>query len=212
VASISADDYQQMLALARRHSRVASEAEDLLQEAMLVATEQGRLDLLGADRPWLVGVLANLARHIARSAVRRKRREEQPRPGATEPQPVPDAAFLRTLPHSARTLAVLAINGMTPDEIRHVLQLSEVAYRQRLSVVRRAWRASRPAPASPAQALAEPDLDFGVIRQALLDPVRRKGTLGTHDPDGNLFLLEKIPSKLSSQTTSPRQPMGEAGT
>ena len=204
--SLTASDYDRLLSLARRHSRVAHEAEDLLQEALCVATEQGRLDLEHADRSWFSGVLANLALRRARDAVRRKRREENHlRPGATEVPPLPGAAFIRTLPKSARTVAVLAINNMTPAEIKHVCGLSDGAYRQRLSTIRKAWRASDTEPGESANSPA--GLDFGRLRAALLGPVKRRGHVGTHDPDGNLFLLS---GKSSSQTDRPRQQPGEA--
>lgn len=203
-----ADEFQALRAIARRHSRVESEADDLLQDALLVATEQGRLDLAGIDRPWFAGVLANLGLRRARDAVRRKNREaEPPRPGVRDIPPLPDSAFLRTLPRSARLVATLAINGMTPDEIRHVLALTDAAYRQRLTTIRRAWNDAAP-PTGRTQTVST-DLDFGVIRQALLEPARRRGHIGTHDPDGNLFLIGEVSP---SQTTPPRQLKSDADT
>jgi len=202
--NLSADDYKSLTQLATRHSRVAGEAEDLLHDALAVAVEQGRLDVTGADRPWLVGVLANLGAKHGRSASRRRQREQTPRPGATPPPTLPDAAFLQELPKSARTVAALALSGMTRDEIRYVLNLSDDAYRQRLSVVRKAWHKQSLLPPRDPEPADAPDLDFGLIRQALLDPARRRQAIGAHDPDGNLFLFS------SSQNATPREPQGEA--
>ena len=206
MAELVADDYQRLLAVARRHSRVAGEADDLLHDALCVAAERGRLDVAGADGAWLAGVIAQLALRRARDAVRRKRREESHlRPGATETPPLPDAAFLRELPPSARRVAVLALNGMTPAELRHVLRLSETAYRQRLTTIRRAWRSTTLLPVDdPAPAAG---LDLGLIRQALLDPARRRGLVASHDPDGNLFLLGEVSR---SHPAPPRQQDGVA--
>ena len=203
---LTADAYASLRATARKHSRVASEADDLLQDALCVAVEQGRLDLLGDDGPWLRGVMAHLALRRARDAVRRRGRElTHERPGATPPAPLPNAAFLRGLPPSARAVATLAINGMLPAEIRHVLGLSDAAYRQRLTTIRRAAREA--GGVTGEIDIGDPALDFGVIRQALLDAARRRGHVASHDPDGNLFLIGEISP---SQDAAPRQPTGEA--
>ncbi|MEM0964275.1 MAG: hypothetical protein AAGK21_17240, partial [Bacteroidota bacterium] len=54
--------YTDWLAVARRHSRVVSEAEDLLHDALLIAASAGRIDLDVADnRRWLSGVIRNQA-------------------------------------------------------------------------------------------------------------------------------------------------------
>ena len=203
---LNASEYDALRRVAARHSRVAEEADDLLHDALCVATERGRLDLAGADGPWFHGVLANLGLRRARDAVRRRSREQAPRPGATPVPALPDAAFLRALPPAARRVAVLAINGMTPDEIRHVLRLGDAAYRQRLSTVRRAWREGGEVDETAKDAA---ELDFGLIRQGLLDPVRRRGQIASHDPDGKAFFLGEISS---SQTAPPRELEGEAGT
>ena len=195
--------YGRLLAVARRHSRVSDEAADLLHDALLVAAEQGRLDLDGGDRAWVAGVIANLAVRRARDAARRRTRERAERPGARPPPPLPGARWLATLPPSARTVAALAINGMSPDEIRHVLGLSDAAYRQRLTTIRKAWRSTFAEADDPPRPPA--DLDFGLIRRALLEASRRRGAIGAHDPDGNLFLIS------TSHPGPPREPPGEAG-
>jgi RNA polymerase sigma-70 factor (ECF subfamily) len=193
VTSLTAGTYAKFLVTARRHSRVAGEADDLLHDALAVAVERGRLDVAGVDGPWLSGVIANLALRRARDAVRRRRRERVERPeSATPPMPprLPDARWVRTLPPSARVVATLALNGMTPREIKHVLALSDAAYRQRLTSVRRAYRSSTllPPDTEPSEQ-DEPSLDLGLIRRHLLVAARRRGVIGAHDPDGNLFLI-----------------------
>src|SRR5688572_32304481 len=95
--------YRDLLRIARRHSRRADEAEDLLQDALLDAVAAGRADLgnLG-NRRWLAGVIRNRATLTARTAARRVRREtrwQEERPGsdaAAGPPDIPE--ILKELP------------------------------------------------------------------------------------------------------------------
>ncbi len=67
--------YAQLTAIARREAGAAL-AEDLVQEALLVAVEAGRSDLSDPQTGrWLCGVVRNRARMAARTARRRTRRE-----------------------------------------------------------------------------------------------------------------------------------------
>ncbi|MEM9801598.1 MAG: sigma factor, partial [Planctomycetota bacterium] len=59
--------------LARRLVRDECLADDMAQEAVLAALRAGRAD---APRAWWIGVVRNLARDEARSAGRRRAREE----------------------------------------------------------------------------------------------------------------------------------------
>ena len=100
-------------ALARRVSRRADEADDLVQEALLVALESGRTNLASPEtRRWLAGVIRNRAAFDARTSVRRRRRET----GWSEAQP---AAAIRTeapapeLAHLSPALRVTALLGPT---------------------------------------------------------------------------------------------------
>ncbi|MEM1011850.1 MAG: RNA polymerase sigma factor [Planctomycetota bacterium] len=198
------DDYERLRRRAARHSRRIGEADDLLHDALLVATSQSRLDLAGEDAGWFEGVLRRLAMKQARTNVRRRDRESKAVPVERTPTPRPQRRLIRNLPPAARRVAVLALAGMTPDEIKHVCQLSDAAYRQRLTTVRKAWQGQSFEEQEP---VAEDELDVGLIRQALLSPVRRRGhhTIGSHDPDGNLFLVTQISS---SQINRPREQDG----
>jgi RNA polymerase sigma-70 factor (ECF subfamily) len=63
-----------LLRLATRWTRSRFEAEDLVQETLLVAfREAGRFDGRASPRAWLFGILANVARHRVRSVSRRER-------------------------------------------------------------------------------------------------------------------------------------------
>ena len=197
-------EYRACLATARRLAGRRSEAEDLLQDALLAGIQAGRLDVAGAaDRNWLAGTMRNLALARARTESRRRRREtrwtaEQPE-SAAPATPAGDArdAILARLSEGTRRVAVLALHGLDADEIQYVLGLKPAAFRQRLTALRRAL-GNLPEPLR-AEALAlayagprragEPRLDIGLIRRALLHQIRGSGSLGTHDPDGHLLAL-----------------------
>lgn len=209
--------YRRLQTTARSCARRADEAEDLLQDALLAGLEQG-LD----DPAWLAGTVRNLARMQARGAVRRRHREaavalteaDASLPPGDPPHAVPMSqatspartALLAALPPSARRVAVLALHGLNAEEIRCVLGIAGTAFRQRLSVIRRATGALPPALRAEALALAyvrDParsvDLQFGLVRRALkaalaagAEPHPHAAAapgLGTHDLDGHLLVL-----------------------
>ena len=185
--------YLAFLRAARRQSRRADEAGDLLQTALLAAIEAERGDMTRAEnRRWLAGVLRNRALHEARSAARRRQRENayglQHAEEATVSTATPNH-FVATLPPALRTTALLALTGHTKPEIAWLLGLSDAALRQRISQIRRRWLQSgyRIPPG-----LGEPrgDLPFGLLRRALIRRVHEADVvLATHDPDGHLFVV-----------------------
>ena len=82
--------YSDLLRLARRHTRRAEEAQDLLQDALLDAVAAGRADLSqSANRRWLIGVIRNRAALAARGAARRTRRETQWQLASPDKEPLP---------------------------------------------------------------------------------------------------------------------------
>ena len=195
------DLYRRLRSVARRHARNAAEAEDLVQDALLIALEEGR-DALDADaQPWLSGVIRQRALMQARSAIRRRRREAAVAvptdAAAPAPPAVPDAAgLLATLPPAARRVAVLALHGLGQDEIRWILGIPDTAFRQRLSRIRKAIGALPPALRAESLALAyvrDPtrsvDLQFGLVRRALKAALGGRDGLGSHDPDGHLLVV-----------------------
>lgn len=199
--------YRGLLAQARRASRRADEAEDLVQATLLAGLEAGRQDL-----PWLSGTLANLAAMTARGEVRRRRREASvaaetlavssgyagpPAPAGPADEPADPAALLARLPRSARIVALMALHGLGGEEIRCLLGLSDTAFRQRLSRIRRALGELPPAQRAEAMALAyvrDParasDLQYGLLRRALKAAMAAGGRVGTHDADGHLLVLD----------------------
>lgn len=203
------EDYTHWLAKARAISRRADEAEDLLQECLLIAFKEHRLNLEDEDnRRWLTGVMKNQSALAARSAVRRKQREETA--GApqemTKPESVEqNAANLPdALPPAARKVALLALHGLNRTEIRYALKISDDALRQRLTTIRKTLGTLAEPLRQEALALAYwrhgPDIadrEFGLIRRALLHSVRQTPGVGTHDPDGHLLVIgEKAASHI----------------
>lgn len=194
------DDYGKWRGIAARFSRHQEEAEDLLQDCLLIAAGAGRLDFASEEnRRWFTGVLRNRAAMTARSEARRKVREEKA-VGNDEAEvrradrQNPD--LFATLPTSLRRLAILMLHGMTRREIEFALNLSPTAYRQRLSSLRKRVRAFSPDDRAEAIAAAyagrtgEPDVpEFGLIRRALLRSLRFDSEVGTHDPDGHPIVL-----------------------
>lgn len=190
--------YRDLQLKARRLVRTAADAEDLVQQALVAALEAGR-----DDAAWLHGVMRNLAAMQARTAVRRRSREaaaaasaEEDVPTVAPVEPVPRLpALLATMPPAARRVAVLALHGLGPDEIRWILGVGAAAFRQRLTSIRKALAAAglptgearaAIAGAGPSRAL---ELQYGLLRRALKAAIDRREGLGTHDADGHLIVL-----------------------
>ena len=194
--------HRTLRAQALRLCRCADEADDLVQETLLAGLLAGRHDL-----PWLSGVLRRQAAMAARAAVRRRRREAQAElhaddvAAAASPQetgpPAPHLPWLATLPPSARRLAVLALHGLSADEIRWILRIEPTAFRQRLTRIRQTLAAQSPMVRAESIALSQlrdparsVDLAFGLARRALKAAMQAGEGLGTHDPDGHLLLID----------------------
>ena len=180
------DTYRQLRNEARRHARKPEDSDDLLQDALLIALENGR-----DDPAWLCGVIRNQATMQARSAIRRRRREAATAevatveaeisrdPDRTQPSAV---ALLERLPPAARRVAVLALHGLNAEEIRRILGLSATAFRQRLTSIRKTLAMLAPAQRAEAMALAyirdparSADVQFGLVRRTLIAAVRGTG-------------------------------------
>jgi DNA-directed RNA polymerase specialized sigma24 family protein len=183
--------FWQLLREAQRAARRRPEAEDLFQTVWLAAVEGGRGDLsCAANRRWFVGALRRRALFDARTAARRRTREQR---AASMHAPAGQTAefpvwFVERLPPKLRTTALLALTGHSKREILWLLRMNEPALRQRIADIRRRWRAEGGGSLDGVSGLSGP-LDFGIIRQALLPPARSPGVvLASHDPDGHLFV------------------------
>lgn len=184
--------YLKLLRCARAHSRREAEAEDLLQTALVAAIEARRGDMgRSENRRWLVGVLRRRALHEARTAARRRRRESdfQFRQDA-EATPAPSQEHpVLTLPPALRTTALLALTGHTRPEIAWLMDLPDATLRKRVSEIGRRLKGVA-AEVGGRSGGPKGSLSFGLIRQALIRRVRESGAaLGSHDPDGNLFVV-----------------------
>lgn len=191
--------YRRLRAEARRHARRAQDADDLVQDALLIALAQGREE----DPAWIAGVLRNQAAMQARSAIRRRRRERAATvddvAAETEREPPSAETLLSQLPPSARRVAVLALHGLNAEEIRWVLGIAETAFRQRLTRIRKALGTLPPAQRAEAMALAyvrdpvrSADLQFGLVRRALKAALQGRAGIGTHDADGHLIVVRGV--------------------
>lgn len=155
-----------------------------------------------SDTAWLSGTIRNQAALAARGAARRRRREiaaaeDEARTADTAPAHASDPApLLQRLPPAARRVAVLALHGLSADEIRWILQLAPTAFRQRLTTIRKAIGALPPELQAESLALAyvrDPartvELQFGLVRRALKSALHGSAGLGTHDLDGHLLVI-----------------------
>lgn len=202
--------YAQLRQQAQRLCRRAADVEDLVQDTLVAGLSAGR-----SDAPWLSGTLRNLAAMQARGAVRRRRREASV---ATEVGSTADAQAWavpsepaqarigaitwpdawQAWPASLRRVAVLALHGLSAEEIRYVLGLSEEAFRQRLSRLRKVLAQLSPAQRAESLALAytrdpmrSADLQFGLVRRALKAALQGQDGVATHDADGHLLVIRR---------------------
>ena len=193
--------YAELLHYASKVAFHSHEAEDLLQTALLAAIENGRADLSCLEnRKWLIGTIRNQSAFCARSAARRQKREASVAYlNETETESaVATSDFINTLPASLKTTALLALTGHTKVEIAWLLRITDAALRQRIVQIKRRWRLFDGRQVLELGGLSA-ELPFGLIRQSLLKaPIRDGATLGTHDPDGHLFIV-------SSQNATSRQ-------
>jgi DNA-directed RNA polymerase specialized sigma24 family protein len=199
--------YMQLLESARSICARADDAEDLLQDALLVAIQQSRYPLkLPVDRAWLRGVMRKLAAHGARAATRRRARDDawsRAVVASADNRAYTDVSDLSGggpdplagLPAAARQVAVLVLHGLSAKEIRWILDLTDTAFRQRLTRIRRhlgqlpaELRGDAIALARASRA-ADTTLAIGLIRRALVAELRRAPGIGTHDPDGHLLVF-----------------------
>jgi RNA polymerase sigma-70 factor (ECF subfamily) len=218
---LNRSDYNHWLGVAARCAKRRDEAEDLLHESLLAAVQGRRTDFTEErNRAWLAGTIRNKSMMAARTAGRRKRREAAAAaPDVQTLKPALAAAAdngtfeqIRSLPAAARIVAILALHGLTRDEIAYVLDLSPEALRQRLSTLRRRWGelpvAAREEVLDRAHARHRTlgqELESGLIRRALLAFLHEQPGLGTHDPDGHLIVLDiRSRSAPARQRTSRR--------
>jgi hypothetical protein len=187
--------FSQLVREAQRAARRGPEAEDLFQTVWLAAVEAGRGDLTcTANRRWFVGALRKRAMFDARTAVRRRAREQRAAALDAHTDQSADVPvwFVERLPPRLRTTALLVLTGHSKREILWLLRMNEPALRQRIADIRRRWQAEGGGSLGGVSGLSGP-LNFGSIRRALLPPARKAGVvLASHDPDGHLFVASTL--------------------
>lgn len=174
---------------ARRHVRTLEEAQDVVQDVLLAAVNAGRRLEDPTFPRWARGAIRNRAAFLARSAGRRRRREQSVSPALPSAAPRFPGAFLDSLPPSLKSVARLVDAGLDRGEIAWLLGLGDEAFRQRLSALRLRWR--RSGLIHDVRADGEGGPLVGLMRQTL----RRRLALGanisvgSHDPDGHLLIF-----------------------
>ncbi|MFT3939331.1 RNA polymerase sigma factor [Rhodopseudomonas sp.] len=171
---------------ARRHSRIDHEVDDLVQDVLLLAVARGRAITDPGFVAWAKGAIRNHASFVARTAGRRRVRDAAwgTQCATSNPPPRFSLAFLSSLPPAQRIVALLVNLGLGRAEITHLLGLSDVAFRQRLSGLRKSLHAnggeaefSDPSPSFPADGLARRSLKKSLHLHAAR-------TFAIRDPDG----------------------------
>jgi len=179
--------------MAARHSRVAHEVDDVVQDVLLAAVAEGKD--LGDPRfaAWAAGAVRLRSRFLARTAARRIRRERvyaaSPQPSKQLPAVRLPTDFVDRLPPSRRVVALLVNLGMDRREIAYLLGLSDVALRQRIAGLRKALAAEglRPLPVLERDAEAPRGLIRRALKAAL--PPRTLRQFAVRDPDGITILV-----------------------
>ena len=183
-----------LLTIARREG-AAHLAEDIVQEALVIAVEAGRLDIADPDTGrWLRGVVRNRARMTMRSERRRVVRERSVAHVAASADRQIGAVLsevMKGLSPALRGLAALTLTGHTRREIAYLLNLPDTALRQRVSALKRELTSR--GLAAPSELIGlNLDLNYGRIRDALLPELQRQGgSFASHDPDGHLFVVRR---------------------
>lgn len=149
------DPWRTLRRTAALASRYPADAEDLLHDALLAAVRADRADLTSeANQRWLVGTIRHLGAMHARSAHRRRVREDAwsaQRDSDAERDVVEALAraerrtpaawcahpAIATLPPALRAVAQLALAGHDRDEIAWLLQLDPATLRQRIRALRK---------------------------------------------------------------------------
>ncbi len=188
---------------ARRHALSDAEAEDLLQDALLVTFESGHWCAGGTHAAFTAGVVRMVARQHARTEGRRRHREQvyaetqtiSSGASAQAPDATPWTGGLLleevgNLPPSLRTLAQLVLGGHNRQEAAWLLDLTDTALRQRITALKRRLGPMGLVPPDEPPALRRP-LAYGRIRRDLLPVVTHLPVphVGLHDPDGHLLLV-----------------------
>jgi RNA polymerase sigma-70 factor (ECF subfamily) len=178
-----------------------------VQDTFIAALESGRDCECPQFLSWAAAVLTRRALFLARTAGRRRRREtafalESAQADFDAREPRLPSDFIDALPRSLRTIGLLVNAGLGRAEIVSVLGISELALRQRISGLRKAWsRAGAQVEFSVPPRSRPP---CGLLRRSLKRtlarlPIQRFAVV---DPDGHGIFLGR-----NSQNAGSRQLM-----
>jgi DNA-directed RNA polymerase specialized sigma24 family protein len=199
---VSSQTLRTLHRLAERLAWTSEQADDLVQDALLAALEQKRDWDDGRFVSWASGVIRHRAVFLARTAARRRRRDTSYAVETASPPP-PHAGlpmeFIDSLPASLQTIALLANADLGRGEIAHLLGISDVALRKRISDLRRTWRES----GADAEQSLPPPLSrpaCGVLRRSLRSGLLKlpAARFAIVDPDGHEIFLgsaHKVPTR-----------------
>jgi len=129
--------YQSLLDMARRQSRGAVDAENLLQDGLIEAILTARSDLSRLEqRRWLCALIRDRARIAADAAARARQQPDAP------VEDISVTALLISLPPDLKSVATLTLTGHTRRELAHALQLDDATLRQRVAALGKRLRAA----------------------------------------------------------------------
>ena len=189
---LTASTLRSLRAVAARHSAVAHEADDIVQDILLSAISQGRSPADPNFIAWATGAIRLRTRFVARTAARRRLRDRAHclnRDLGGDLQRRLPKEFVDALPPSRRIVALLVNLGMGRREIAYLLGLNDVALRQRIAGLRKSVETSGVRPQSFAE--RHTDAPVGLARRMLKAalPPRPIRQFAVRDPDGVTILI-----------------------
>lgn len=191
--AISASTIDALRRIALRYADTPDDADDLVQDALLAALEQGRVPSDDGFLAWARGVFRRRALFVARTEGRRRRREAlyaaDADPSSAAIRKLP-REFIDTLSPSLKTVALLANVGLGRAEIAGLLGIADTALRQRISSLRRAWREFGGTPEVGEIPRGYPSLRGPRRRSVKADLARIPGArFAVADPDGHAIVF-----------------------
>lgn len=200
--------------VSRRYSLEPHEAEDLAHDILLSALQRG-LDLHGASFLRIAhGAARRHGAFLARSAARRRAREER----SAEEAPVGDApprddgvegAPLSVLSPALRTTLLLLVQGLGKAELRHALGVNDTALRKRFQALRERGPLERPELPLPWRTPLLSRLRRSQVRLlprlvARIGERQAPRVVAASDPDGHGLIFTEVLTKGGRTATTTR--------
>lgn len=186
----------ELLRLAEKYSRRASEAEDLVQDLLLETVQTERNISDKNYMAWAHGFLRNRAAFIARTEGRRRKREKKSQNITHNPSHERlqfPATFLDQLSPLLQRTARLINCGLNKKEIIYLLDITDAALRQRFTALRKQWELYGEENEVSPEIKNEPEtpLNIGLLRRSLRNSFHDSPdkVIGSFDPDGNLLVF-----------------------